>query len=492
MNKFDLYRDIATRTGGDIYVGVVGPVRTGKSTLIKQIMQQLVVDKIENADEKMRAVDEIPQSADGKTIMTTEPKFVPNEAVNVALSDNLSANLRLIDCVGFVVDGALGSDEDGRERQVETPWSPEKMDFSKAAEIGTSKVIKEHSTIALVVTTDGSFSDIARESFEVAESRVVAELKQTGKPFAIMLNVSDAGSDKSKALAVEISEKYDAPVIVKNALKLTEDDIAELMQSVLLEFEVKQIDFDLPRWVQGLDRKSDIVAELREVAVNIADNVAKMRDYQSIDQQFQGAEFWDESISIKLDAGTGSIVVKIQPKDGVFYKVLSEECGLEIDDDFALVSTLISLAQTRKKTERLLTAIDQVDSLGYGVVSPDIDDIVVSKPEIVKQGGQYGVKFSANAPSLHIMKLDVESEISPVIGSEEQSKELISSLMTDDEVNRQAVMDTNIFGRTLGSLVYDGIKGKINAVPADAEVKMKKTMARIVNEGKGGVICILL
>ncbi len=492
MEKFDLYRDIASRTGGDIYVGVVGPVRTGKSTILKQVMEQFVVDGIENPDERARAIDEIPQSADGKTIMTTQPRFVPNEAVRVSISSSLSVNMRLIDCVGYVVAGALGAEEDGKERMVSTPWDENMIPFSRAAEIGTEKVIKEHSTIALAVTTDGSFSGIARDEYVPAEERVVAELKECGKPFVILLNVADANSDSAKALREELENKYCAPVLLKNALKLDENDISEIFESILLEFAVKTIDFDLPRWVQSLGIDDKVVEELLNAVRNMGGQIVKMRDYDKIDGFFDEAEYWDAPAAVNMDAGTGKLSVTLSPKADVFYKVLSRECGMELADEYDLLENMRSLARDKEKTDKLRSALEQVDSLGYGVVLPTMDDIELKEPEILRQGGQYGVKLRASAPSLHVMKVDVETEVSPIVGSEQQSKELVDGMLADFENDKQAIWETNIFGRTLSSLVADGINNKIQNIPVDAEQKMRKTMGRIVNEGKGGVLCILL
>ncbi len=492
MDKFDLYRDIASRTGGDIYVGVVGPVRTGKSTLIKQVMQQLVVDGIENPDERNRAIDEIPQSADGKTIMTTQPRFVPNEAVRVPVSENLAVNMRLIDCVGYLVDGALGAEEEGKERMVSTPWSEEQIPFSKAAEIGTQKVIKEHSTIALAVTTDGSFSGISREQYIAAEERVISELKECGKPFAIVLNVADVNAASAMILKDELAAKYDAPVLLKSAANLNEQDITEILETILLEFAVNIIDFDLPRWVQALPADSGIVKELIEIVRGLGDDVSKMKDYEKIDSFFKSAEYWQEPYSINLDAGKGSVNVNLNPKDGVFYKVASEECGIDIGDEFDLLTHLKKLCRGRDKIEKINAAMEQVDAFGYGIVLPTMDEIELHEPKLLRQGQQYGVQLKAHAPSLHIMRVDVETEVSPIVGSEQQSKDFVDNMLQDYENDRQAILDTNIFGRSLSSLVADGINNKLHTVPNDAEQKMRKTLGRIVNEGRGGVICILL
>ena len=492
MDKFDLYRDIASRTGGDVYVGVVGPVRTGKSTLIKQVMQQFVVDGIVNPDEKNRAIDEIPQSADGKTIMTTQPRFVPNEAVRVTVGDNVSLNMRLIDCVGYLVDGALGAEEDGKERMVSTPWSEQDMPFSKAAEIGTQKVIKEHSTIALAVTTDGSFGNIPRGDFVHAEERVIRELKECGKPFAIVLNVADETADGALQLKDELQNKYDAPVVVKNALDMDEDDISEILETVLLEFGVKTIDFQLPRWVQALPIDSDVVQELIDGVRNMSDDVDKMKDYDKIDAYFESASLWQTPSSINLDAGKGKVKVDMDVKRGVFFDVASKECGVDVTDEYDMLVNMKELCHNKQKIEKLSNALEQVDTLGYGIVAPTMDEIELKEPEILRQGGQYGVRLKANAPSLHIMKVDVETEVSPIVGSEEQSKDLVEGMMSDFENDKQAIWNTNIFGRSLSTLVADGIQNKLQSVPNDAEQKLRKTLGRIVNEGKGGVICILL
>lgn len=492
MDKFDLYRDIASRTGGDVYVGVVGPVRTGKSTLIKQVMQKFVVDGIVNQDERNRAIDEIPQSADGKTIMTTQPRFVPNEAVKVSVGDNITLNMRLIDCVGYLVDGALGAEEDGKERMVSTPWAEEDMPFSKAAEIGTQKVIKEHSTIALAVTTDGSFGNIPRQDYVKAEERVISELKECRKPFAIVLNVADENSESAQQLKDELQKKYDAPVVVKNALEMNEDDVSEILETVLLEFGVKTIDFNLPRWVQALPIDSDVVQELISGVKDMAGDVERMKDYDKIDSYFENANLWQTPSSINLDAGKGKVTVDMDVKRGVFFDVASKECGVDVSDEYDMLVNMKSLCRSKDKIERLQSALEQVETLGYGIVAPTMGEIELKEPELLRQGGQYGVRLKANAPSLHIMKVDVETEVSPIVGSEEQSKDLVDGMMSDFENDKQAIWNTNIFGRSLSSLVADGINNKLQTVPAEAELKLKKTLGRIVNEGKGGVICILL
>ena len=492
MDKYDLYRDIATRTGGDIYVGVVGPVRTGKSTVVKQFMEKLVVDGIKDADARARAIDEIPQSADGKTIMTTQPRFVPAEAARVNFRDNLAVNMRLIDCVGYLVAGALGGEEDGRDRMVSTPWSEEDMPFAEAAEIGTDKVIREHSTVAVAVLTDGSFTGIPREQYIPAEEKVIAELKRTGKPFAVLLNTADPAAESARTLAAELAAKYDAPVTVAHAPSMTESDISAVMEDILLEFGVRRIDLKLPRWVQALPADDEVVREMLSAVRDMGEKVSKMKDYEGIDAFFEGREFWQLPSGVELEAGEGRIEVTARPKEDVFYRVASRESGLDITDDFSLLANIRTMAAAKSRTERLAAALEQAEATGYGVVHPTVEEMTLGEPEIIRQGQQYGVRLSASAPSLHIMRVDVKTEVSPIVGSEQQSSELLGSLLRDFEGDKQAIWQTNIFGRSLSALVADGIRSKLDLVPADAENKLRRTLGRIVNEGKGGVICILL
>ena len=375
---------------------------------------------------------------------------------------------------------------------VSTPWSSEDMPFSKAAEIGTQKVIKEHSTIALAVTTDGSFGSINREEYVKAEERVISELKECKKPFVIVLNVADTNAPSALELKDELEKKYDAPVIVKNALALDEDDISEILESVLLEFSVKIIDFDLPRWVQALPIDCDVVREIIDRVRNMSGDIDKMRYYDKIDSYFEDAQFWKQPSAISLDAGKGRVQVKMATGEDVFFRVASEQCGIDINDDYDLLKELKTLCKDREKIQKIQSAMEQVDTLGYGIVAPTQDEIELNQPEILRQGQQYGVKLTAKAPSLHIMRVDVETEVSPVIGSEQQSKDLVEGMLQDFENDKQAIMNTNIFGRSLSTLVADGINNKLQTVPTDAEQKLRKTLGRIVNEGRGGVICILL
>lgn len=492
MSEFDLYKDIATRTNGDIYVGVVGPVRSGKSTFIKRFMDTLVLDNIADKNAKKRAEDELPQSADGKSIMTTQPKFVPNEAVKVSFSDSLAVNMRMIDCVGYIVDGAVGATEEGRERMVRTPWSDEEMPFAKAAEIGTEKVIREHSTIGILVTTDGSITELPRESYVKAEERVVGELKQLGKPFAIVLNTKAPESGENEKLKDALKEKYGVPVLVKDALNMSAEDISEIMEAVLLEFPLKLIDTDAPKWIQALSPENGIIRELTGILKAISGEMLKMRDYDKLKEAFGGAEFLESPENITVDAGKGRIVVEIKVKPELFFKVLSMECGHDIGDDFMLMAYIRFLKRAETEYGKLKYALEQVYATGYGVVTPSREDMVLEEPVMVKQGGQYGIKLRASAPSLHLIKVDVESEVSPIVGNEQQSGDLVKSMMDMFGEDKSGIWETNIFGKSLNELMNDGLSGKVNAMPEEAKIKMRKTITKIVNEGKGGVLCILL
>lgn len=489
MDKFNLLEDIAKRTGGDIYVGVVGPVRTGKSTFIKRFMQS-VLDNIEDVNERQRAVDELPQSADGKTIMTTQPRFVPNEAVKVSISENMQANVRMIDCVGYLVEGAEGHKSEGKERMVRTPWSEKEMPFEKAAEIGTEKVIRDHSTIAVLVTTDGTIADIPRTNYIAAEERVVGELKSLGKPFIVLLNSKKPQSNEAQKIRGVLEEKYAVPVVAADVLNMSEQDMAGILETVLLEFPIKQIDAVAPKWIQALSVGSDIVKEAIDAVMKVAENAKKMKDYLNFDEAFDGLNYLDPPSNIILDAGQGRVEITLSVKEGLFYDVLSSECNESVKNDFDLFYLLKTLSKAKAKTQKLCDALKQAEETGYGVVVPSIDEMSLDTPEMVKQGGQFGVKLSAKAPSLHIIKVDVETEVSPIVGSEEQSEDLVKSLISNPQ--NDDIWDANIFGKTLRGLVNDGLQHKLFAIPADAKEKMQKTLGRIVNEGKGGVLCILL
>ena len=491
MEKYEIYEDIKTRTNGDIYIGVVGPVRVGKSTFITEFMKKLVVPNIEEKNSKQRTIDELPQSADGKTIMTTQPHFVPNEAVKIKVA-NAEMNVRMIDCVGYVVSGVMGHTENDKPRLVKTPWSSEELPFEEAAELGTDKVINEHSTIGIVVTTDGSVTDIARSNYIDAEERVIAQMKKSGKPFVIVLNCKNPNSADSKKLATSLKEKYQAPVISMNALEMKEEDVDKVVEGVLMEFPVTSIQIKMPKWLQALDYDSDIISEIAKEMKNLSIRMNKLSDADKNQIVFgESASFEPITVST-IEAGRGTVKFNVIPKDGLFYQVLSRECGYEIADDFALVSYIKELAIAKVEYDKIKGALEEVKATGYGIVEPKREDLELGEPEIIKQGSRYGVKIKASAPSLHIMRVDVETVVTPIVGNEEQSQDLAKNLVEQFEQDPQSIWETNILGKSLYSLVGDSINSKIVLMPVEAQRKMRRTLSRIVNEGKGGVLCILL
>lgn len=491
MEKYEIYEDIKTRTKGDIYIGVVGPVRVGKSTFITEFMKKLVVPNIEEKNSKQRTIDELPQSADGKTIMTTQPHFVPNEAVKIKVA-NTEMNVRMIDCVGYVVGGVMGHMEDDKPRLVKTPWSKKELPFEEAAELGTDKVINEHSTVGIVVTTDGSVTDIERSSYIDAEERVIAQMKKSGKPFVIVLNCKNPNSADSKKLTASLKEKYQAPVISMNALEMKEEDVDKVVEGVLMEFPVTSIQIKMPKWLQALSYDSDIISEISREMKALSLRMNKLSDADKNQIVFgESASFEPITVST-IEAGRGTVKFNVIPKDGLFYQVLSRECGYEIADDFALVSYIKELAVAKLEYDKIKGALEEVKATGYGIVEPRREDLELGEPEILKQGNRYGVKIKASAPSLHIMRVDVETEVTPIVGNEEQSQDLAKNLVEQFENDPQSIWETNILGKSLYSLVGDSINSKIVLMPVEAQRKMRKTLSRIVNEGKGGVLCILL
>lgn len=493
MGEFDIYNDIRKRTNGDIYFGVVGPVRAGKSTFITNFMQKLVVPHVENKSEKERMLDELPQSANGKVIMTTQPKFVPSEAVTIKLAESVSAKVRLVDCVGYLVDGAEGSTEGGKPRMVKTPWSDKEMPFAEAADMGTRKVINEHSTIGLVITTDGSITtDLPRASYVAAEERVVSELKALGKPFVVILNSALPGTEETMKMASSLSEKYGSAVLPLDVQNLSEDDILSLFKSVLMEFPLKRVDFELSKWLRALPSDNSLIASLLSTIKSNTANMSKMRDFAAMSDLFAANDNFEPLKVKQVSLGTGSVSYEVNASDGLFYKALSEECGMDIEDDFALMSHIKSLSYAKHQYDRMAEALAQVEETGYGVVSPSMDDMTLEEPQIVKQGNRFGVKLRASAPSLHIMKVDINAEVSPIVGTEQQSEELVKYLLDEFENDPKGIWQTNMFGKSLHSLVNEGLYNKINSMPADTQKKMRRALGRIINEGKGGIICILL
>jgi len=493
MEEFDVYKDISERTDGDIYIGVVGPVRAGKSTFITNFMNRLVVPKIKSKHVRERMTDELPQSANGKAIMTTQPKFVPGEAVSVNIADNIDIRIRLVDCVGYLIDGATGHLENDKPRMVKTPWSDEAIPFEQAAEIGTQKVITEHSTIGVVMTSDGSIdTELARAAYVSAEERVVNELKSLGKPFIVVLNSKVPQSTETVKLAASLSDKYETAVIPLDVLNMTENDIKDLFAKVLMEFPLRDVEFKIDKWLQALPMDNEIISSL---LAKIADKTAamkKMSDYKAVDEAFvEGSDFASVAVSA-VELGKGKVTYELAAKPELFYKALSASCGMEITDDFALMSNMKELVHAKKEYDKISVALESVKKTGYGVVAPSLDEMTLEEPQIVKQGSHYGVKLKASAPSLHIMEVDIAAEVSPVMGAEEQSEDMVKNMLASFETNPKGIWETDMFGKSMHVLVNEGLNNKLNSLPGDTQKKMRKTLSRIINEGKGGVICILL
>ncbi len=491
MENSNIYKEIATRSGGDIYLGVVGPVRTGKSTFITNFVNKLILPKIANAYAKQRTIDELPQSAQGKTIMTTEPKFVPNEAVAINV-DDIEMNVRLIDCVGYSVKGANGYEENEKPRFVKTPWSTEEMPFDRAAELGTQKVITEHSNIAVLVTTDGSFTEIDRTAYVNAEERIVAELKDNQKPFVIVLNTTKPEEVETKKLAQSLAQKYSSKVLPLNVKEMEEDDIAKVFNLLLQEFPVNKIQVKMPKWMEALPFSSALITEIINEIRQSTDGLEKIGDFKLSKVLFDNSENFEPLSQNIVELGSGNIVLTVVPKENLFYKVLSEQSGVNIASDYELLANLKDLSHAKKEYDKLKVALDEVEETGYGVVVPSMEEMTLEDPEIVKQGSKFGVRLKASAPSLHIMKVDINTEVSPIVGTEQQSEELVKYLLSQFENNPQGIWGTEMFGKSLHELVNEGLSSKLNAMPKQAQGKMRKTLGRIVNEGKGGVICILL
>ena len=492
MAEHSIYKDIAERTGGDIYIGVVGPVRSGKSTFIKRFMESLVLPNIADDFSRERARDEMPQSAAGKTVMTTEPKFVPDEAVTIQMDDNASLRVKMIDCVGYIVPDALGTIEDGQPRMVHTPWQTEPMPFVEAAEMGTEKVIKEHSTIGMLITSDGSIGEISRDNYVVAEERVVNELKAIGKPFAIILNSSRPTSDDSIALAYELEAKYNVPVALVSCVNLDAEDIRHILELVLYEFPVSEIKIEFPSWISILGEDHRIRKSLNASICECAHNIGKIGDIKKGFSNFGDNEYIENFEIDEIDLGSGTAKINVKLDDSIYYSVMGELTGFEIESDEDVISLLKEFSETKSRYSRVAEALTMAEEKGYGIVMPTVDELHLEEPEIVKQSGGYGVKLCASAQSIHMIRANIETEINPIVGTEQQSEELIKYMLKEFEGDPTRIWESNVFGKSLYELVNEGMHTKLEHMPEESRTKLSETLERIINEGSGGLICIIL
>ena len=492
MSSKSIYNSIATRTQGDIYIGVVGPVRTGKSSFIKRFMDVLVLPNITDQSKKDRATDELPQSSAGRTIMTTEPKFIPENAVELTLDGNAKCHVRLIDCVGYIVPSSLGYIENDNPRMVKTPWFDKDIPFNMAAEIGTQKVITEHSTIGLVVTTDGSIGEIPRQEYEEAEERVINELKQIEKPFVVLLNCVNPSNAQSKALAAELSDKYEVNVMPVNCMELSVDEIETILTGLLYEFPIKELKIDFAPWVSKLEKGNALKAEIFDSVYESAKKLKKVRDAKQFLNTMTQLESISDGRICSVDLSCGSVKIALTVKPELFYKTLSEKCGIEIKDELELFSNMLELAKMKKEYSRFKEALDEVERTGYGIVMPTMQELKLEEPEIVRQGGRYGIRLQASAPSIHMMKANITTQVAPIVGTESQSEELIMYLLKEFEEDPSKIWESDIFGKSLNSLVNEGLHNKLYKMPADARKKLQETIERVINEGCSGLICIIL
>ncbi|GAB6169990.1 stage IV sporulation protein A [Clostridium carnis] len=492
MDGFNIYKDIAERTQGDIYVGVVGPVRTGKSTFIKKFMDLMVIPKIDNTYKKERAKDELPQSGSGKSIHTTEPKFVPNEAVEITIDEDIKFKVRMVDCVGYIVKGAIGYMDGEDAKMVNTPWYDYEIPFEDAAEIGTRKVITDHSTIGLVITTDGSITGIERDEYLEAEERVIDELKAINKPFIVVLNSKNINSPETKQLKRELEEKYNVTVQIMDIANMNEEDIEDIFKHVLREFPVKEINIEMPKWVEKLEPEHWLKKNFFSIVKGMCENINKVRDIKTTISLLKEEENLGATDISEVSLGEGVATISMKPKDGIFYKILSEICDLDVESESDLLSLIKELDFAKKEYDKVKDALIDVRETGYGLVAPQLSEMKFEEPEMVKQGTKFGVKLKASAPSLHFIKANIKTEISPIMGSEKESEELVKSLMDQFDKDPSSLWQSNMFGKSLEVLVKEGLQNKLYKMPEDVQIKIQKTLQKIINEGSGGLICIIL
>ncbi|MFU0791610.1 stage IV sporulation protein A [Cerasibacillus sp. JNUCC 74] len=492
MERVDIFNDISKRTNGDIYLGIVGAVRTGKSTFIKKFMELVVLPNIEEESERARALDELPQSAAGKTIMTTEPKFVPNQAVSVHVDEGLDVNIRLVDCVGYAVEGAKGFEDENGPRMIHTPWYEDPIPFHDAAEIGTRKVIQEHSTIGVIVTADGTFGEIERSNYVEAEVRVVEELKEVGKPFIMVINSQRPSSQETELLRQDLAEKYDIPVLAMSVESMTEHDVTNLLREALYEFPVLEVNVNLPSWVMVLNEGHWLRKSYQEAIQDTVKNIKRLRDVDQIVGDFSDYEYIDQAKLAGMEMGEGIAEIDLHAPDHLYDEVLKEIVGEEIRGKDHLLELMQDFAYAKREYDQVAGALQMVKQTGYGIAAPALEDMILDEPEIIRQGSRFGVRLKAVAPSIHMIKVEVESEFSPIIGTEKQSEELVRYLMQDFEEDPLSIWESDIFGRSLSSIVREGIQAKIALMPENARYKLKDTLERIINEGSGGLIAIIL
>ncbi len=491
-NNSQIYQDIATRTAGDIYIGVVGPVRAGKSTFIKRFMETQVLPNIEDPYRRERAKDELPQSGSGRMVMTSEPKFVPEEAVDISLGDGANCSVRLIDCVGYMVPGATGDTDGDTPRMVSTPWSEQPVSMAQAAELGTTRVIREHSTIGIVITTDGSITDLSREAYIEAEGRVIRELQEIGKPFLVLLNTADPDSDAARTLAEEIAALYGVSCLPVNCLLLDDAAVEEILKAVLYEFPLAELDLMIPSWVTALPDTHPIKSGLYQAIRESAKELRCIRQIPDAITAMGAFEGISEATITSIQLGSGVANAALQLPRTLFYQTLSEQSGFHVNDDGDLLSLLTELRSVKAEYDKVAQAVTDARESGYGIVMPSIDELDLQEPEIMRQGGRYGVKLKASAPSIHMIRADIEATVSPIVGNEKQSEDMVNYLLQEFEGDTTKIWQSNIFGRSFHELVNEDLQAKLKHMPEDARKKLRETLERIINEGSGGLICIIL
>lgn len=492
MDKFDVFKDIAERTGGDIYLGVVGPVRTGKSTFIKKFMELVVLPNIKEEADRARAIDELPQSAAGRTIMTTEPKFIPNQAVEISVGEGLDVNVRVVDCVGYAVHGARGYEDESGPRMVTTPWFDDPIPFQEAAEVGTRKVIADHSTLGIVVTTDGSIAEIPREGYVGAEERVVAELKDLGKPFVIIVNSVNPEHARAQDLRTELAEKYDVPVLAMSCATISAREINSVMREALYEFPVKEVNVNLPNWVMVLDDDHWLRTQFQDSVQETIQDIRRIRDIDRVVAHFSTYDFVSYAGLSHMDMGKGVAVIELSAPDELYDRVLTEVVGVQITGRDQLLRMMKEFVYAKREYDKISEALKMVKLTGYGIAPPALEEMALDEPELIRQGPRFGVRLKATAPSIHMIRVDVESEFAPIVGTERQSEELVRYLMQDFEQDPLKIWESDIFGKSLAAIVREGISGKLSLMPENAQFKLKETLQRIINEGSGGLIAIIL